>query len=696
MKKRTVMVALLLVCMVVLSSCGCKHEWTEADCLTAKTCSLCQETEGEPLGHDWQEADCENPRLCTRCGLTQGEALGHSFGSWVMGETEMTRTCETCGSGESVEPDYDVYLQQEMQGHWGMHFIYLDGKTYTGYSMKQDVLLFNADVVGNQFRYFDMQEMHECTLAYESHKAIENGVQYWLLASKDGEPFTSVSFLTAEGGDTSMVIPLDDESYVWLKRFEEATEVLEGTWVAANKGVGYQMTFCKDGTFTGTLPDGEASGTWHLRTVADIYGSGSISALLNLSYERDGEQKVDAGSIYFGSTDAGWDTYQESASISLNNTGLSFSWIAEDQLAVWETALEEGPKKLVGEWTGMEERNYDYDSRESTTTVPVGYTITFLEDGTFTAVLGDEEMTGVWYFGDVFVNSGNISYTYKWKQKETDKEEYHISLYDRGKLNLGLPSGKNSSRSVEFMQLTEENLAAMAEAEEKPLGLWTSTSLHIWNYETETDSGRATTEYSVEFLEDGTFTAKLDREVSGNWRFSEINDYGNGISFHYRCGVELENAGDMYFYVQEDGSLYLHYQTEEDSYSFQFARMDAAEKAALEAEMEEAKLLPVGTWVSEIYYTWNNNTQEQTEEPHSGYSLTVNADGTVTGQLDTAVDGTWQLREIYHGDGYTSYSYTLAYEGKVRDWNMSVSQDGGLSVNYYADGISHSYGFEKQ
>ena len=43
--------AMLMVCAVVLSGCGCKHVWAEATCEVPKTCIECGETEGEAPGH---------------------------------------------------------------------------------------------------------------------------------------------------------------------------------------------------------------------------------------------------------------------------------------------------------------------------------------------------------------------------------------------------------------------------------------------------------------------------------------------------------------------------------------------------------------------------------------------------------------------------------------------------------------------
>ena len=48
------------------------HTWVNADCDTPKTCSVCQETEGEALGHNWVNADCDTPKTCSVCQATEG------------------------------------------------------------------------------------------------------------------------------------------------------------------------------------------------------------------------------------------------------------------------------------------------------------------------------------------------------------------------------------------------------------------------------------------------------------------------------------------------------------------------------------------------------------------------------------------------------------------------------------------------
>ena len=78
MKKKILLTALVLCCVLLLGGCACEHEWLEATCTTPNVCSLCEETEGVPLGHSWLAATCTAPKTCEICSETEGEALGHN------------------------------------------------------------------------------------------------------------------------------------------------------------------------------------------------------------------------------------------------------------------------------------------------------------------------------------------------------------------------------------------------------------------------------------------------------------------------------------------------------------------------------------------------------------------------------------------------------------------------------------------
>lgn len=96
-----------LIGIVLYSLLRCKHEWKEATCTEPRTCILCDEIEGEPLGHTWEEATCTTPKTCDVCGVTEGEVLGHT---WEEATCITPKTCDVCGTVEG-EPLGHTWLE---------------------------------------------------------------------------------------------------------------------------------------------------------------------------------------------------------------------------------------------------------------------------------------------------------------------------------------------------------------------------------------------------------------------------------------------------------------------------------------------------------------------------------------------------------------------------------------------------------
>ena len=92
--KRLMIIALALVMLLALAGCACEHEWMDADCVTPKTCTKCQEIEGAPLGHTWSAATCVDPKICENCAVTEGEPKGHE---WVEATCTEPNICSVCG-----------------------------------------------------------------------------------------------------------------------------------------------------------------------------------------------------------------------------------------------------------------------------------------------------------------------------------------------------------------------------------------------------------------------------------------------------------------------------------------------------------------------------------------------------------------------------------------------------------------------
>lgn len=97
--KRSCLVLLATLCMLVFSGCICAHAWTDATCTGPKVCSKCGETAGTPLGHSWLIATCTTAKTCERCSLAEGDALGHS---WADADCVTSKTCSTCGKMEGT------------------------------------------------------------------------------------------------------------------------------------------------------------------------------------------------------------------------------------------------------------------------------------------------------------------------------------------------------------------------------------------------------------------------------------------------------------------------------------------------------------------------------------------------------------------------------------------------------------------
>lgn len=97
MNKKIFAVLSTLVLILLLAGCGCRHEWQDATCTAPKTCSLCEETEGEVLPHTWQDATCTAAKTCSVCNETEGAPLGHT---WNEATCTEVRTCTVCQATE--------------------------------------------------------------------------------------------------------------------------------------------------------------------------------------------------------------------------------------------------------------------------------------------------------------------------------------------------------------------------------------------------------------------------------------------------------------------------------------------------------------------------------------------------------------------------------------------------------------------
>ena len=115
---------ILMLCLIILTGCACKHQLSDATCLTPKTCTLCGETEGEPAGHIWVDATCDFPKTCSVCAATEGQPLAHSravrecnlnYTALTMERQTYCTVCQDVLSSENITLD---------ALHDGTHFLF--------------------------------------------------------------------------------------------------------------------------------------------------------------------------------------------------------------------------------------------------------------------------------------------------------------------------------------------------------------------------------------------------------------------------------------------------------------------------------------------------------------------------------------------------------------------------------------------
>ncbi len=84
----------------------CPHNYADATCTAAKTCTVCGATEGKAKGHSYKDATCTAAKTCKTCGATDGKAKGHDYKEGV---------CSRC---KAKDPDFSYTPVAEMPGDW--------------------------------------------------------------------------------------------------------------------------------------------------------------------------------------------------------------------------------------------------------------------------------------------------------------------------------------------------------------------------------------------------------------------------------------------------------------------------------------------------------------------------------------------------------------------------------------------------
>lgn len=413
MKHKFSSLFLLVLLSLLLTGCQCKHEWIAADCVNPQicskceevgesamghswagatcidpeTCTRCSETQGEPLGHDWLPASCTAPEACIRCSEAQGEALAHSYGEWSFGENDMTHTCAVCAFEETTELDHELYLESVLTGTWPMLELDAFGNTGSSY-------LFLSSP--EYYSYMTFGENHSCeiilnviegkphligTWSLTEHISTTDWEIYLLHVSCDHD-YDIVLYISPDGDKIIEFSALNGR--FTFSPYNEDPQIIVGNWVHAPNEKGYYtsdqsywLQFNADQTVTGNV-EGKFDGTWHFvpadqEDCVGIY----IDCIWN------GEQHG------FGISFQMNGTYLSSPIFHLSNDGstISFHEVSEAEFSVIQNATD----LLLGTWTS---ESLHTSSAEEIT---AEYSITFLENGTFTSVQeSGNSYTGRW------------------------------------------------------------------------------------------------------------------------------------------------------------------------------------------------------------------------------------------------------------------------------------------------------------
>ena len=100
------------MCLLLILSACCSHEWKDATCTEPKTCTECGETEGEASGHNWAEATCVLPQTCSNCKETTGVALGHN---WSEATCTSAKTCSVCNATDGEALGHKIESWKQVQ-----------------------------------------------------------------------------------------------------------------------------------------------------------------------------------------------------------------------------------------------------------------------------------------------------------------------------------------------------------------------------------------------------------------------------------------------------------------------------------------------------------------------------------------------------------------------------------------------------
>jgi len=644
------------------------HDWAEADCLTAACCTLCGETQGEALGHDWAEADCATPEHCTRCEETRGETTAHSYGRWLLDAESMYRVCAFCGQSESTEIDYALYLSERVYGHWNLCSMvkygrYYDGQMLPNYEVDPEYCFYeDGRVVSLGF-----EEKELCT-SWSIDRSEYDSANYQhriYITSPESNALGNFCF-TCFGDNLNLTVPLNDkgDTATLSNSFGDiVAELAAGTWSTWAADGLHSITLAEDRSFTADI-DGEISGFWQPRQPMNELGYNSHTIYIMLNYEKDGKQYSQYASMDGIDTENPSWKNRDSLSMAtyINDTYMHFGLDAE---AFLTEASGVADTAHLGTWTSIDyivsTMNYETYSSDEERGLSTEYSITFLEDGTFTANL-HKETNGRWELREIRRDYSGTVYVYRLLASGIEDYSYFQMYHESETMHdayLYISNNDNSSANYTLRQMSEAEVAAQNEFAEKApkavVGEWFSVD---------------GLPYTAVFNEDGTFTLRSESaenpsETHGYWHFNAVSEYDGAYTYIYDMETIIENEDAAAAEDSTGSELISGTEAVLDAVGAEPA--EAAEDAEEQTYWEDyAIVLHVGNGIASLeidsFYAW-------------GWGELTNAEGlTVLAEALADIVGHWRA------DTAMEYDANLENGEEVpADFRLDIAEDGSFT-----------------
>jgi len=680
MKRMGFLFALILIMVLTLSACGCRHAWKEADCLTPKTCAKCGETEGKASGHSWKAADCETPKSCTvcgeksgeatghtwqeatcmapqtcqLCGVSQGETLPHSYGKWSISGEEMQRSCSACFQEEKTAIDREVYFRSNSMGHWDTDAIYTEGTWYNPYALGSQVGIY-LYMDGETILFFNGRRQYEGSYTFREYENVD-GTDTYRFVGEFEEGNELLLTYCEDSEKAKLLVGSTDQMYI-LAQNSMYTEAMAGCWgsITDNRVVYIQLN--EDRSFEGDI-QGPISGTWHVRPVHEKDGVRYMEIVL--SSPNSGYQNNFVFKRYFYGEETELSQMlkrEENTSISsyyglYNSNYIKLQAMDKADLEQQTAQMEKSLKNIVGTWVSRERTIMSKQKDYSNNAAMVGYEFTFLEDGTFRSVM-EEEKTGIWEYLD---KPNDYARYFLYFDENPNDKSWSIELYDDGRMYIAY-YGETENVHYKFEQKKER---VYHETEGKLTGIWYPTVYTVYDPQTQKETSTTRKDDFITLNDDGTLIANLKGQCTGIWEYEssmtvdENSDNPRKIDTY---ALIINGKEEPYYvnYYANDGVFNLNYYDyeEERSYSCIFTK-DSTEETMdfIDSGMEQI----LGEWVSTEYMetsltSGNDVNHENTDK----YSVSIHADGTFDYNYHQQGSGTWRY------DGYDTSSNQLTY-----------------------------------